>query len=177
MIIRLRHAYSECVWVLFSFKVTLIGFKVGKVLFPRHIRGKGVRIRGSFCFLLCFGSSWILDPPPPLDLTHVATLQKLEDVRKAGISPLYIPQSCIPSCYSVQPGKHWQASFFLFCFFALNSMEVTKGEDGSAEQAASLFGTREVESQRSMNENKRSTRRKIIIGVCSVALWQHGGQL
>lgn len=56
-------------------------------------------------------------------------------------------------------------------------MEVTKGEDGSAEQAASLFGTREVESQRSMNENKRSTRRKIIIGVCSVALWQHGGQL
>ncbi|XP_005921601.1 ectonucleotide pyrophosphatase/phosphodiesterase family member 1 isoform X1 [Haplochromis burtoni] len=49
-------------------------------------------------------------------------------------------------------------------------MEVTKGEDGSAEQAASLFGTREVESQRSMNENKRSTRRKIIIGVLLLCL-------
>lgn len=103
---------------------------MGKVLFPRHIIGKGVRIRGSFCFLLCFGSSWILDPPPPLDLTHVATLQKLEDVRKAGISPLYIPQSCIPSCYSVQPGKHRQASFFCFVFLRSTAWKWPKERTG-----------------------------------------------
>ncbi|XP_069030126.1 ectonucleotide pyrophosphatase/phosphodiesterase family member 1 [Embiotoca jacksoni] len=46
-------------------------------------------------------------------------------------------------------------------------MEVTKGEDRSAEQAASLFGTPELESQRSNNERgkRRSNYCKIITGV------------
>uniref|UniRef100_A0AAQ5WYY8 Extracellular Endonuclease subunit A domain-containing protein n=1 Tax=Amphiprion ocellaris TaxID=80972 RepID=A0AAQ5WYY8_AMPOC len=51
-------------------------------------------------------------------------------------------------------------------------MEVTKGEDRSAEQAASLFGTQELESQRSNagRGNRTKTRFKIIIGVLLLGL-------
>uniref|UniRef100_A0A3P8S6P8 Ectonucleotide pyrophosphatase/phosphodiesterase 1 n=1 Tax=Amphiprion percula TaxID=161767 RepID=A0A3P8S6P8_AMPPE len=51
-------------------------------------------------------------------------------------------------------------------------MEVTKGEDRSAEQAASLFGTQELESQRSNagRGNRTKTRFKIFIGVLLLGL-------
>ncbi|XP_047430315.1 ectonucleotide pyrophosphatase/phosphodiesterase family member 1 [Mugil cephalus] len=51
-------------------------------------------------------------------------------------------------------------------------MEVTKGEDRSAEQASSLFGTSELESQRSNNERgkKRNNNCKIIAGVLLLCL-------
>lgn len=46
-------------------------------------------------------------------------------------------------------------------------MEATKGD--SAEQAATLFGTQEMESQRRNTGKKWSNRCKIITGVRSVA--------
>ncbi|KAL7388221.1 hypothetical protein ABVT39_009383 [Epinephelus coioides] len=51
-------------------------------------------------------------------------------------------------------------------------MEVTKGEDRSAEQAASLFGTPELESQRGNTERgkKKNNHCKIIIGVLLLCL-------
>ncbi|XP_059212245.1 ectonucleotide pyrophosphatase/phosphodiesterase family member 1 [Centropristis striata] len=51
-------------------------------------------------------------------------------------------------------------------------MEVTKGEDRSAEQAASLFGTPELESQRRNNQpgTKRNKHCKIITGVLLLCL-------
>lgn len=44
-------------------------------------------------------------------------------------------------------------------------MEVDNGEKRSAEQAASLFGTPEVESQRRNTRGKKKTNWKIITGV------------
>ncbi|XP_028252787.1 ectonucleotide pyrophosphatase/phosphodiesterase family member 1 isoform X2 [Parambassis ranga] len=49
-------------------------------------------------------------------------------------------------------------------------MEVTKGEDRTAEQAASLFGTPEVESQRNNTGNRRCNHCKIITGVLLLCL-------
>lgn len=54
---------------------------------------------------------------------------------------------------------------------ALSSMEGTKGEERHAEQASTLFGTSELESQRITAEQrkKQSTRCKILTGVCVIA--------
>lgn len=64
------------------------------------------------------------------------------------------------ACLSVPPAKHWQE------FEALSSMEGPKGEDRSAEQAASLFVAPELESQRrNTGRGKRRNKCKIITGV------------
>ncbi|KAI3364194.1 hypothetical protein L3Q82_011011, partial [Scortum barcoo] len=58
------------------------------------------------------------------------------------------------------------------CRSELSSMEVTKGEDRSAEQAASLFGAPELESQRRTTERgkKRNKYCKVITGVLLLCL-------
>lgn len=64
------------------------------------------------------------------------------------------------ACLSVPPAKHWQE------FEAFSSMEGPKGEDRSAEQAASLFVAPELESQRrNSGRGKRRNNCKIITGV------------
>lgn len=54
---------------------------------------------------------------------------------------------------------------------ALRSMEVTKGEDLSAEQAASLLRTPELESQRTNPEREKKNHCKIITGVRLIELY------
>lgn len=64
------------------------------------------------------------------------------------------------ACLSVPPAKHRQE------FEALCSMDGPKGEDRSAEQAASLFVAPELESQRrNTGRGNRWNNRKIIAGV------------
>ncbi|MEQ2265552.1 hypothetical protein XENORESO_008912 [Xenotaenia resolanae] len=90
-----------------------------------------------------------------------------EDAKKGGALCM-TEQGSYPASL---PGKT-AACFSHHYISALSSMDGTKGEHRQAEQAASLFGTSELESQRISAEQKkkRSHLCKIITGIVLLCL-------